>query len=110
MNEPVIELLKRMIITPSFSREEEVVANLIENYFRNAGVSAKRHMNNVWVKNTHFDPKKETILLNSHIDTVKPSSAYTVDPFAATLTDGKLYGLGSNDAGGSVVSLLSAFM
>lgn len=110
MLDQAVELLRRMIITPSFSREEEFLVNLLEKKFRELGLNPGRHLNNVWLKNTHFDSKKETILLNSHIDTVKPSSAYTVDPFAATMQDGKLYGLGSNDAGASVVSLFTAFL
>jgi acetylornithine deacetylase len=108
--EPALELLKRMIMTPSFSREEEFVANVVERHCRDRGLNPQRSQHNVWMKNTHFDPKKETILLNSHIDTVKPSSAYSRDPFAAVIEDGKLFGLGSNDAGGCVVSLLSAFV
>jgi len=110
MNESVIDLLKSMIATPSFSREEGAVADIIEKYFLSLEVKSNRHGNNLWVKNTYFDSKKETILLNSHIDTVKPSSSYSVDPFTPTIQDGKLYGLGSNDAGGSLVSLLSTFM
>lgn len=105
-----IELLQKMIQTPSFSREEEKVANLLENHFKSLGLEPRRHLNNVWLKNKYFDPNKETILLNSHLDTVKPSSAYTLDPFAATVKEGKLFGLGSNDAGGCVVSLFAAFM
>ena len=110
MNDQVIELLKKMIATPSFSREEVLVANVVEKHLQDLGLKVNRHLNNVWVKNTHFDLKKETILLNSHIDTVKPSTAYTMDPFTATVQDGKIFGLGSNDAGASVVSLLAAFM
>jgi acetylornithine deacetylase len=107
--ETKIDLLKRMISTPSFSREEEMVANAVEKFLRVSGIAVNRHQNNVWAKNVHFDPKKPSILLNSHIDTVKPNSGYTFDPFVPFEKDGKLFGLGSNDAGGCVVSLLSAF-
>jgi len=105
-----LELLKQMIATPSFSKEESLVADLIQGHLKNRGLDVQRFMNNVWAKNTHFDPKKPSILLNSHLDTVKPSSGYTLDPFSPSIKDGKIYGLGSNDAGGSVVGLLSAFM
>jgi acetylornithine deacetylase len=67
-------------------------------------------MNNVWACNKHFDPAKPTLLLNSHHDTVKPNAGYTRDPHQAKIEDGKLYGLGSNDAGGPLVSLLAAFL
>lgn len=109
MNES-LELLKRLVSIPGFSREEEFKANFFERYCREQGLNPKRHQNNVWMKNTHFNSKKNTILLNSHLDTVKPSSAYTRDPFAPHSEDGKIFGLGSNDAGGCVVSLLAAFM
>lgn len=105
-----VALLQRMISIPSFSKEEEFLANYLERYTRELGLNPSRSGNNIWVKNTHFDSKKKTILLNSHIDTVKPSSAYTKDPFVGVIEDGKLYGLGSNDAGGCVVGLLSAFI
>jgi acetylornithine deacetylase len=108
LNETV-ELLKRMIATPSFSKEEQAVADLIQDFMRDSGWNPERHENNVWCRNTRFDPSKPTLMLNSHLDTVKPNSGYTRDPFEPTLEDGKLYGLGANDAGGCVVSLLSTF-
>jgi acetylornithine deacetylase len=104
-----IELLKKMIATPSVSRDEARVADLMGEAMRGWGLPVRRHLNNNWVASRHFDPKKPTILLNSHIDTVKPNSGYTRDPYTATVEDGKLYGLGSNDAGGCVVGLLAAF-
>ncbi len=104
-----IGLLKQLIQTRSFSREEETVALVMEDFLKSKGLSPRRFKNNVWIQNTHFDPKKPTVLLNSHLDTVKPSSGYTRDPFAPTVEDGKLFGLGSNDAGGCLVGLLSAF-
>jgi acetylornithine deacetylase len=105
-----IELLKRLIATPSFSREEDGTASLIEAYLKEHGVAVKRHLNNVWAANLHFDGTKPTLLLNSHHDTVKPNAAYTLDPFTALENEGKLFGLGSNDAGGALVSVISAFL
>ena len=108
---PYIELLRRMIATPSVSREEERTADLLAEFLTSRGVDpVHRSHNNVWVRNRWFDPAKPTILLNSHHDTVKPNSAYTRDPFAPDIEVGKLYGLGSNDAGASVVSLIAAFL
>ncbi len=104
-----VDLLKRMIGIPSFSREENAVADLIETYITNCGFKVNRKGNNLWIMSPGFSESKPTILLNSHIDTVKPVSAWTKDPFAPTEENGKLYGLGSNDAGASVVSLLHVF-
>ena len=102
-------LLEQMIATPSVSRSEENTAALIYDFLENQGVSCRRHHNNVWALNERYDAQKPTLLLNSHHDTVKPSQAYTVDPFVPLHKDGKLYGLGSNDAGASVVSLVVTF-
>jgi acetylornithine deacetylase len=104
-----ISLLKKLIETPSFSSEEDQTALLIQNWFEQFKMDYKRTNNNIWAINKHFDASKPTILLNSHHDTVKPNSGYTKDPFKAIAKDGKLYGLGSNDAGGSLVSLMAAF-
>jgi acetylornithine deacetylase len=104
-----ISLLKNLIETPSFSTEEENTALLIEAWFTENEIPFKRTKNNIWATNKHFDERKPTLLLNSHHDTVKPNSAYTNDPFKAIIKDGKLYGLGSNDAGGCLVSLLATF-
>ncbi|WP_165020233.1 M20 family metallo-hydrolase [Dysgonomonas sp. ZJ279] len=104
-----IDLLKTMIQTPSFSREEDNLANYIETYMKNMGFEPKRKGNNLWIQNKDFDSSNPTILLNSHIDTVKPVSAWTKDPFDSVVDDDILFGLGSNDAGASVVSLLHAF-
>jgi acetylornithine deacetylase len=104
-----ISLLKKLIETPSFSSEEDQTALLIQNWFEQFKMDYKRTNNNIWAINKHFDASKPTILLNSHHDTVKPNSGYTKDPFKAIVKDGKLYGLGSNDAGGSLVSLMAAF-
>ncbi len=105
-----IELLKKLIATPSFSGEENRTADILENFLQNKGVKINRYKNNVWAKNLYFDIQKPTILLNSHHDTVKPNKAYTIDPFTPVEKDGVLYGLGSNDAGASVVSLIAVFL
>ena len=105
-----IDLLKRIIAIPSHSREEKEVANVLEVYMQNCGLNPKRKENNIWAISPDFDIKKPTILLNSHIDTVKPVDGWTVDPYQAIESEGKITGLGSNDAGASVVSLLHAFI
>lgn len=107
--EQALELLKNLIETPSFSKEEDGTATLLENWFVKRNIPYKRHLNNVWAVNKTFSHDKPTLLLNSHHDTVKPNSAYTRDPFKATIEAEKLFGLGSNDAGGCLVSLLAAF-
>lgn len=104
-----IELLKNLIATQSFSKEEEGTALLIEAWFNAEDIPFERSQNNIIAYNKHFDKSKPTILLNSHHDTVKPNSAYTKDPFHPHIEDGKLYGLGSNDAGGCLVSLIATF-
>ena len=109
LSSDAIELLKEMIATPSFSREESAVADLLERYVELRGYVAARKGNNIWLTSPGFDLSRPTILLNSHIDTVKPSTSWKRDPFTPTSEDGKLFGLGSNDAGASVVSLLHAF-
>lgn len=104
------ELLRRLIATPSFSREEHRTATLIRDYFEEHTIPFQRKLNNLWATNLHFDPAKPTILLNSHHDTVRPNKSWTLDPFTPLEADGKLYGLGSNDAGGCLVSLLATFV
>lgn len=104
-----ISLLKQLIETQSFSTEENQTALHIEAWLKRYKVEYKRTKNNVWATNKYFDKSKPTLLLNSHHDTVKPNSAYTKDPFKAIVEDGKLYGLGSNDAGGCLVSLIATF-
>ena len=104
-----ISLLKNLIETQSFSSEEENTAKLIEGWFTKYHIPFQRTKNNIWATNKYFDKNKPTILLNSHHDTVKPNSAYTNDPFKAIVKKGKLYGLGSNDAGGCLVSLMATF-
>ena len=104
-----IELLKKLIETQSFSSEEGETAALLEKWFISNNIPFKRDVHNVWAVNKYFDENKPTLLLNSHHDTVKPNNGYTKDPFKAIVEDGKLYGLGSNDAGGCLVSLLATF-
>ncbi|MDR1896404.1 MAG: M20 family metallo-hydrolase [Prevotellaceae bacterium] len=105
-----VELLKNLISTPSFSGEEENTAKLIYNFLNLQGIETFLFLNNVWAKNRNYSPEKPTLLLNSHHDTVRPSPAYSKKPFEAAIEDGKLYGLGSNDAGGAIVSLLTVFV
>ena len=104
-----ISLLKKLIETPSFSSEEDKTALLIENWFKDHQIPFQRDRNNIWAVNKYFDESKPSLLLNSHHDTVKPNSAYTKNPFEAIVEDGKLYGLGSNDAGGCLISLIATF-
>ncbi|KGL60754.1 M20 family metallo-hydrolase [Polaribacter sp. Hel1_33_49] len=109
LTENAISLLKKLIETQSFSEEEENTALLIEGWFSEYQISFKRTKNNIWATNKYFDESKPTLLLNSHHDTVRPNSKYTNDPFEAFVKDGKLFGLGSNDAGGCLVSLMATF-
>lgn len=108
--EKFIFLLQKMIKTPSFSRDEEGTADIIEAFFSENNVKTERENNNIWAYNEFFDENKPTILLNSHHDTVKPNKDYTRDPFGAEIENGTLYGLGSNDAGASGVSLIATFL
>jgi acetylornithine deacetylase/succinyl-diaminopimelate desuccinylase-like protein len=103
-------LLSDLIAIRSFSREEDGTASTLRNFFEQAGIEAHRSGNNVWAKNKYYSSAKPTVLLNSHHDTFKPNSGYTRDPFRAEVIDGKLFGLGSNDAGGPLVSLIAAFL
>lgn len=104
-----IDLLKNLIATQSFSSEEDRTATHIENWFKQYGIPFTRTDNNVWAINKHFDASKPTLLLNSHHDTVQPNNGYTKDPFLPHVEQGKLFGLGSNDAGGCLVSLIATF-
>jgi acetylornithine deacetylase len=105
-----ISLLKKLIAIPSFSKEESKTADVLELHFQQKNIQPNRYLNNVWALNKNFDPGKITLLLNSHHDTVKPNAGYTYNPFEPIENDGKLYGLGSNDAGGALVSLLAVFL
>jgi acetylornithine deacetylase len=110
LHEQAVELLKNLIATPSFSKEENDTAELIGSFLEKHSVPFSRVGNNIYAKNKHYNPSKQSILLNSHHDTVRPNKSYTIDPFTPVVKDGKLYGLGSNDAGGCLVSLLAVFL
>ena len=104
-----LELLQRLIATPAFSREEAATASILEAFFQEENIPTQRDKNNVWALNQHFDPEKKTLLLCSHHDTVRPNAGYTKDPFLPQMENGRFYGLGSNDAGGCLVSLAAVF-
>lgn len=110
LSNDAIALLSQMISIPSFSREEKNAADYLERYIEEQGYIASRKDNNIWILSPGFDPSRPTLLLNSHIDTVKPVEGWASDPFHPELAGGKLTGLGSNDAGASVVCLLHAFI
>lgn len=110
LSEQAIELLKLLISTKSYSKKEDETAVLLSNALKEFGFNPKRKGNNVWAWSESPDPKKPTLMLNSHHDTVKASSKWTKDPFTPTLENGQLFGLGSNDAGGPLVSLLATFV
>ncbi|WP_405223651.1 M20 family metallo-hydrolase [Dokdonia sp. Asnod1-B02] len=105
-----VALLQSLIETQSFSSEEDGTALLIINWLEEEGITLSRKRNNIYAFNKHYDASKPLLLLNSHHDTVKPNKGYTRDPYNAEIKDGKLYGLGSNDAGASLVGLLTAFV
>lgn len=105
-----LELLHALIATPSFSKEEDKTALSIKQFLQAEGVTTQRFLNNIWAVNRHYNPALPTLLLNSHHDTVKPNPGYTKDPFQPIVQNGKLFGLGSNDAGGPLVSLIAAFL
>ncbi len=105
-----VKLLKQLIATPSFSKEEDNTAAILVQFFNDQKIPVNRLLNNVWATNQYFDSTKPSILLNSHHDTVRANKGYTLDPYMPTELDGKLFGLGSNDAGGCLVSLLATFV
>jgi acetylornithine deacetylase len=108
--ENAVKLLKKLIATPSMSRDEYNASLIIEGFFNEHQLTVNRFKNNIWATNKHFDPAKPSILLNTHHDTVKPNKAYTLDPFIPVEKDGKLFGLGSNDAGASLVAMAQTFL
>jgi acetylornithine deacetylase len=110
LQQSALELLKQLITTPSFSKEEDKTAGIIKEFLHKHGVQSKCVKNNVFARNANFDESRPTILLNSHHDTVKPNKNYTLDPFTPIEKEGKLFGLGSNDAGGPLVSLIATFL
>ena len=110
LQEDAVNLLKKLIATPSFSKEENNTADIISLFLTERKIEHDRVQNNVWAKNKYFDKNKPSILLNSHHDTVKPNPQYTKDPFNPLVEEDRLFGLGSNDAGGCLVSLIAAFL
>jgi acetylornithine deacetylase len=110
LKKDAIHLLEQMVSIQSFSGQESNVAQLIGDFFLQEHIQIERKKNNLWASNKYYDPERPTILLNSHMDTVKPTSGWTRDPFKPAKSKGKLYGLGSNDAGGSLVSLIACFL
>lgn len=109
-SERAIALLKEMIRRPSPTGEEGAVADLLEEHLRKGGVELKRLYNNVFAYADGYDPKRITLMLNSHIDTVLPVASYTRDPYSPDEEDGRIYGLGSNDAGASVAAIVETFL
>ncbi|KRT18011.1 acetylornithine deacetylase [Pedobacter ginsenosidimutans] len=105
-----LELLSALIAIPSISGDEMLTADQIESFLNLQGINTFRKYNNIWCYNKHLDASKPTILLNSHHDTVKPNEQYTRDPFSPIIEDEKIYGLGSNDAGGPLVALTATFL
>ncbi|HKZ65553.1 MAG TPA: M20/M25/M40 family metallo-hydrolase, partial [Chitinophagaceae bacterium] len=110
LQDEAIKLLKELIATPSFSKEEDETAGILCRFISTKEIQHSRVGNNVYALNKYYDANKPSILLNSHHDTVKPNKGYSFDPFSPFEKDGKLFGLGSNDAGGCLVSLLATFL
>ena len=110
LTKEAIELLQSLIQTPSLSRQEDKTATILKNYLKNYCTDLHRLKNNIWLKNQHFDDHKPTILLNSHHDTVSANKGYTRNSLDGLIENVKLFGLGSNDAGGALVSLLATFL
>ena len=110
LKQQAVAVLQELIKLPSFSKDEWQTASYIVKFLFDKGVQVNRVGNNVLALNQYFDASKPTLLLNSHHDTVKPNSNYTRDPFSPAIEDGKLYGLGSNDAGGCLVALMATFL
>ncbi len=106
----ITELLQKLITTSSLSKEEDNAAEVIRKFLKTRKIPFETILNNTWIKNKHYNFLKPTILLNSHIDTVKPVNGWLRNPLNATIEDDKLYGLGSNDAGASLVCLLGTFL
>jgi acetylornithine deacetylase len=105
-----IALLESLIKTPSLSRDEEGAAVVIRDFLNQHNIPFQTLKNNTWCFSKHWDETKPVVLLDAHIDTVKPVDGWTFDPFNVTKLEGKIFGLGSNDDGGSLVALLSVFL
>lgn len=110
LSQLAIDLLKQLIVQISLSKEEEKTALVFRQFLQNQDIQFESQNNNTWAKNKYFDPKKPTILLNSHIDTVKPNPNWSLNPYEAIEKEGKIFGLGSNDAGGAMVALTATFL
>ena len=110
LQKDAIDLLKKLIAIPSFSKEEDKTALALTQFFADRNIKVNTIKNNIWATNLHFDANKPSILLNSHHDTVKPNKGYTNEPFSPIEKEGKLFGLGANDAGGCLVSLIACFL
>ena len=104
-----VDLLQRLIATPSTSRDEKAAADIMEAELKRLGFAPHREAYNVWVEPLYYDASKPTLLLNAHIDTVRPVASWTRDPYSPAIDGDTLYGLGSNDCGGGLVALLQAF-
>ena len=104
-----VQLLKKLIATPSVSRNEKDAADIMEQTIRSYDFEPQREANNLWIIDPHYDESRPTLLLNAHIDTVKPVASWSREPFSPDVEDGVLYGLGSNDCGGGLCSLLQIF-
>ena len=108
--EEAVGLLRRLVATPSVSRDEARTGDLLHAFLAERGAAPERLHNNVWARSAGFDPARPTLLLNSHHDTVRPAASYTRDPYDPAVEGDRLYGLGSNDAGASVVALAETFL
>ena len=110
MQHRAVTLLRKLILLPSFSGEEQLRSDFLSDFFTEKGISVERICNNLIVRQPNFDASKKTMMLNSHLDTVRPSASYTFDPINPPLSDTYIYGLGSNDAGASVVAMIETFL
>ena len=110
MEKAVLSLLQQLISNQSYSREESASAEILNTFFAERNIPVRRKHNNLWVQNLYYEAKLPTILLNSHHDTVKPGKGWSKDPFHPEIEEGKLFGLGSNDAGGALVALIFTFL
>ena len=109
LTQEAVSLLQKLIATPSVSRDETKAADIMQEAMESYGFTPTRVGNNLWILSKDWSDNRPTLLLNAHIDTVKPVASWTRDPFAPTIEDDTLYGLGSNDCGGGLVSLLQVF-
>lgn len=110
LSDKAVELLRKLIKIPAFSTQESIRSDFISKYLQERGITHTRLKNNIIAYSKYFDPSKKVLMINSHIDTVKPVESYTFDPFNPPVSDTHIYGLGSNDAGGSLVSLIHTFI